>query len=116
MMEDLHIVGMEMPKLLRKQKRKRGPRRFETRWVKLPSRWVKALRRSKSVSTYQLALTILFEAFKREQVGGEIVLSAEVTGMPGTTRMRATRELVRLGLIEVSRHGRQAVRVIEFYK
>jgi hypothetical protein len=31
--------------------------------------------------------------------------------MPSSTRMRATKELVRLGLIKVSRHGKQAVRV-----
>ena len=102
---------MEMPALSRKQKRKRK-RSFETRWVKLPSRWVKALRRSKSASTYQLALTILFEAFKQEQLGGEIVLSTEMTKMPASTRKRATKELVKLGLIKVSQHGRQAVRVI----
>ena len=111
-MHRLEIVGMEMPELPRKQKRKCKPHRFETRWVKLPSRWVRALRQSKSASTYRLAHTILFEAFKHEQVGGEIVLSMEVTKMPGSTRKRATKELVRLGLIRVSQHGRQAVRVI----
>jgi hypothetical protein len=54
----------------------------------------------------------LFEAFKREQVGGEIVLSMEVTGMPHSTRKRATTELVKLGLIKVKRRGQQAVRVV----
>ena len=110
-MHRLDITGMEMPEPSRKQKRKYKPRRFETHWVKLPSRWVKALRRSKSASTYQLALTILFAAFKREQVGGEIVLSMETTKMPGSTRKRAVKELVGLRLIKVSQHGRQAVRV-----
>ena len=112
-MDSLQIVGMEIP--LQSQpavKRRRKPR-FKTRWVKLNLRWVEALRRSKSASTYRLAHTILFEAFKREQVGGEIVLSMEVTKMPSSTRERATKELVRLGLIRVRRHGRQAVRVIK---
>jgi hypothetical protein len=54
----------------------------------------------------------LFEAFKREQIGGEIVLSMEVTKMPASTRKRAIRELVRLKLIRVSQYGRQAVRVV----
>ena len=85
---------------------------FKTRWVKLPLRWAEALRRSKSVNTYQLAHTILFEAFKRDQVGGEIVLSMEVTKLPASSRGRATKELVKLGLIKVRRHGRQAVRVV----
>jgi hypothetical protein len=109
-MDSLQIAGMEMPKQTRAVKRRRKPS-FKVRWVKLHLRWVEALRRSRSVSTYQLAHTILFEAFKREQVGGEIVLSMEVTKMPSSTRMRATKELVRLGLIKVSRHGKQAVRV-----
>lgn len=102
-------MNMEIPSRPAVKKRRK---RFETRWVKLKLRWVRALRQSKSVSTYQLAHTILFEAFKREQVGGEIVLSAEVTKMSASTRKRATKELVRLKLIKVSQHGNQAVRVI----
>jgi hypothetical protein len=75
-------------------------------------RWVEALQRSKSVSTYRLAHTVLIEAFKQELTGGEIVLSAKVTGMPGATRMRAVGELVELGLIKVRKRGNRAVRVI----
>jgi hypothetical protein len=101
---------MKMPQQSRAGKRKRKLR-FKVRWVKLHLRWVEALQRSKSASTYRLAHTILFEAFKREQVGGEIVLSMDVTKMPSTTRVRATKELVRFGLIRVSQNGRQAIRV-----
>jgi hypothetical protein len=75
-------------------------------------RWAKALQQSRSANTYRLAHTILFEAFKREQVGGEIVLSTEVTGMPSSTRVRAAEELVELGLIKVSRQGKQAFKVV----
>jgi hypothetical protein len=108
-MDSLQIADMEIPSRPAVKKRYK---RFETRWVKLKLRWVRALQRSKSVSTYQLAHIILFEAFKREQVGGEIVLSAEVTKMSASTRKRATKELVRLKLIKVSQHGNQAVRVV----
>jgi hypothetical protein len=109
-LEDLQ-VDMEMPPKSRfTAKRKR---RFKTRWVKLHLRWAEALRKSKSVSTYQLAHTILFEAFKREQVGGEMVLSMQVTNMPSSTRERATKELIKLGLIKVRRNGKQAIRVIK---
>jgi hypothetical protein len=80
--------------------------------VKLSWRWVEALGKSRSANTYRLALTILFEAFKHEQMGGEIVLSRETTGMTGSAKARAVDELVRLGLIKVRRNGRQAVRVI----
>ena len=43
---------------------------FKSQWVKLPVKWVEALGRSTSASTYRLALIILIEAFKREQIGG----------------------------------------------
>ena len=110
-MDNLQIANMEMPSRPA-VKRKRKPR-FKTRWVKLSSRWAKVLKLSRSANTYRLAHTILFEAFKREQRGGDIVLSTEVTKMPSSSRERATKELVRLGLIKVDRHGRQAVRVVE---
>ena len=87
--------------------KKRKP--FKAQWVKFPLRWVESLQRSKSVSTYQLALAILFEAFKHN--GGEIILSSTVTRMPRSTKMRAVRELVELGLIEIKQRGNQAVRV-----
>ena len=115
-MSSLHITDKEVQERLRSTaaaaKKKSRRRRFKPQWVKLPTRWVEALRRSKSASTYQLALTILLEAFKREQLGGEIVLSMKTTGMPRSTRARAVGELVKLGLITVKRDGRQAVRII----
>jgi hypothetical protein len=88
---------------------KRKP--FKAQWVKLPLHWSEALRRSKSVSTYQLAHVILFETFKRKHVGGDVVLSWAVTGMPHSTRARAANELVELGLIKIIRNGKHALRV-----
>ena len=113
-MDDLRITGEQALGRLRPVTRRKKTKRpaFKSRWVKLPVRWVEALGRSTSTSTYRLALTILVEAFKREQIGGEVVLSMEVTGMPRNTRARAVAELVKLGLIKIKRNGRQAVRVI----
>ena len=88
MIDSLQIADMEIPQQPRPAVKKRR-KRFETRWVRLDRRWAKALQRSKSASTYRLALTILFEAFKREQMGGELVLSMEVTKMPASTRKGA---------------------------
>ena len=51
-MDSLQIMNMEIPSRPAVKKRRK---RFETRWVKLKLRWVRALRQSKSVSTYQLA-------------------------------------------------------------
>jgi hypothetical protein len=110
-MDDLQIVGMEMPRL-RPTMKKRKRRRFEPQWVKLSTRWIKALRRSRNASTYQLACAILVEAFRREQDGGEIVLSAKVTGMPRNSRRRAIKELVKLRLIKIRQTGHKASRVV----
>jgi hypothetical protein len=54
----------------------------------------------------------LKEAFRREYVGGEIVLSTEVTGLSRKVRCRAVKKLVKLGLIEIEQNGNQATRVI----
>jgi GTP-sensing pleiotropic transcriptional regulator CodY len=51
----------------------------------------------------------LIEAFKRKHLGGQIVLSAKVTGgMPRSTKMRAATELAEFGLIEIRSMGKKA--------
>jgi hypothetical protein len=85
---------------------------FRVKWVPLRATWIDRLEQSKSVGTYKLAHRILREAFKRKYVGGEIVLSRKVTGLPGTTIGRAARELVKLGLIEIEQSGNKAIRVV----
>jgi hypothetical protein len=85
---------------------------FEAQWVKLPRHWIETLLGVERVSTYRLAHLILLEAFKREHVGGEVVLSTSVAkGMPRSSKIRAAEELVALGLIEIERDGRKALRV-----
>jgi hypothetical protein len=82
---------------------------FEYEWVKVPRHWVTGLARTKSAATYRLAFIILIEAFKRKHLGGQIVLSAKVTGnMPRCTKMRAAMELAEFGLIEVRSTGKKA--------
>jgi hypothetical protein len=92
-------------------KKKKRHKPFRAEWVKLPLDWAEALRRSKSANTYHLALAILFEAFRRKHVGGEIVLSTVLTRMQRCTKMRAARELARLGLIQIEQNGQKAFRV-----
>jgi hypothetical protein len=91
---------------------KRKHLHFEAKWIRLPTMWISRLEQSRSVSTYKLAHRILREAFKREQVGGQIVLSRKMTGSPSTTTVRAARELVKLGLIQIQRSGNKAIRVM----
>jgi hypothetical protein len=86
---------------------------FKTQFVKVPTQWIMALSQTKSTGTWRLAMVILAEAFKRKHVGGEIVLSSQVTQMPDTTRLRAARELASLGLIQLEiPNGRRAPKVL----
>jgi hypothetical protein len=78
----------------------------------VPQIWVDQLRHARKVSTITLAHAILREAFKRQWVGGDVILSTEVTGMDRHTRCRAIRELRELGLIETEQNGQQAVKVV----
>ena len=95
------------------KKRRRKP--FEVKWVKLPRRWAEVLRTSERIATYRLAHIILFEAFKHDQIGREVVLSSTVTKMPREARRHAASELVEFGLIEVERNGCQALRVTKVH-
>lgn len=84
---------------------------FKAQWVKLPDYWIERLDRSKSANTLKLANHILREGYKREQIGGDIILSTEVTGLSRQSRSRAIKELVKLKLIEVEQSGNRAARV-----
>ena len=90
-------------------RKKRKP--FEVSFVKLPKFWIDQLRHARKVSTVTLAHVILCEWFKHQQLGGEIVLSTEVTRLARQVRVRAVEELRELGLIETEQNGNQAVRV-----
>jgi hypothetical protein len=90
---------------------KRKP--FVAQWVKFPHYWSERLERACRLATYKLAHRILREAFKRQHVGGEVILSTAVTGLPRETRRQAIQELVALGLIRTAQQGNGAVIVTE---
>ena len=92
-------------------KRKYEP--FKAKWVRLPAIWINRLGQSRSVGTYKLAHRILTEAFRRQNIGGDIVLSRKVTGLPCSTTVRAARELATLGLIQTQQSGNKAIRVVD---
>jgi len=90
--------------------RQRRRRPFKVNWFKFPAWWIEVLHNA-GAGARLLAPIVLAEAFKREYIKGDIVLSAVVTKMPRTTRKRAVEELVKLGLITVERNGNQALTV-----
>jgi hypothetical protein len=90
-----------------KQPPRRKHKPFKVNWVKLPAWWVEVLRGATGTARL-LAMEVLIEAFKREHIKGNIVLSSEVTKIPQTTRRRAAKELVELGLITIEQIGNRA--------
>jgi DNA-binding FadR family transcriptional regulator len=69
-----------------------------------------------SGTTYALAIAILIENFKRDQMAvKEIVLSRQVTGLSRQSQRNAIKSLVKLHLIKVRRGIGKAVRVSELY-
>jgi hypothetical protein len=108
-MNTLQAIGA----LPRKRPSKRKP--FVVEWVKFPEYWSERLERVRHLATYKLALRILREVYKRQQIGGEVVLSTAVTGLPRWVRWRAVRELVELGLISTTQRGNGAVIVTEIH-
>jgi hypothetical protein len=91
-------------------------RPFAVRFVKLPDYWIEQLQKSTNPGTLKLALRILKEAFKRQYLGEELVLSTESTRLSRKVRYRAVKELVQLGLIEIEQRGNRATRVISIFK
>ncbi len=84
---------------------KKARKPFKSEFIRVPSFWRAALRGAPG-ATYELALAVLDEKHTRDHKGGDIVLSAEITGMNAPTRRRATRDVVRRGLIGVDQVGR----------
>jgi hypothetical protein len=103
---------VEMPNVKARTKKRKT---FEIEWVKLPNYWIRQLEQSEHAGTYKLALRILREAYKQQHIGGEVVLSAAVTGLPGTTRRSAAKELVTLKLIQIQQDGNRATRVTQLW-
>jgi hypothetical protein len=103
----IEVVDIDTGHTPKKSKRKQ----FKPEWIQRPMNWVEALRQSRSRKTSELADIILIEAFKNHRNGRDIVLSTEVTGMPRYAKLRAVKELARLGLIKIHSKGNQAIRV-----
>ena len=87
--------------------------RFEATWARLPRYWSDQLEQARGMTTYRLAHRVLHEAFKRQIIGGSVILSAEVTGLRHTSRRRAIEDMLRLRLFNIAQKGNQAAVVTE---
>ena len=64
----------------------------EVTFVKLPDYWIEQLHKSNNPGAFKLAHCILKEDFKRQYVGGEIVLSTKTTRLCRKVRSKAVKE------------------------
>ena len=87
--------------------------RFKATWARLPGYWSDQLEQARGMTTYRLAHRVLHEVFKRQVVGGSVILSAEVTGLGHTSRRRAIEDMLRLQLFNITQQGKRAAVVTE---
>jgi hypothetical protein len=88
-------------------------KKWRRRFVRMPWSWVERLQKVKRVSTYRLALVLVYEDWRSG--GKPITLSNVFTHAEGLSRRskwRAIADLESLGLIQVKRHQRRAPRVV----
>jgi hypothetical protein len=98
----------------RESGRKKQEKKFKAHWVKLPRLWIEKLSQTRSVNTIHLAHLILIETYERKHTRyntDEITLSTAFTGMNRETKRRAARELEKLGLVQITHDGNEALRV-----
>jgi hypothetical protein len=96
------------PRLRNVGKRKEWRRHF----VQFPWTWVERLQAARRVSTYRLALLLVYENWRSG--GGPIVLSNALSmaeGVSRRTKWNALAELERLGLVRVERRPRKSPRL-----
>jgi hypothetical protein len=89
------------------------PRKWRRHYVRVPWAWVERLRATKRVSTYQLALVLLYEHWRTG--GKEIVLSnvaMQAEGLTRRSKWNALVELAELGLVTFERKPRRSPRVV----
>jgi hypothetical protein len=94
-------------------KPRRKLKKWQRRYVQVPWSWVERLQSAKRVSTYRLALLLLYEAWKNgdKPLALSNVLAAEV-GLSRQAKWLGLRELEKVGLVRIERHKGRAPRLI----
>ena len=104
---------IELDTLEHKTPARKKRARFKATWARLPRYWSDQLEQARGMTTYRLAHRVLREVFKRQVVGGSVILSAEVTGLQHTSRRRAIEDMLRLHLFDIAQKGKRAAVVTE---
>jgi hypothetical protein len=89
------------------------PKKWRREFVRVPWGWVEHLREAKRVSTYRLALVLLYEHWR---TGGRLIVLSNAGMRPeGLTRQskwNALVELRDLGLIKLETRSRKSPRIV----
>jgi hypothetical protein len=89
------------------------PKKWRRHYVQFPWAWAERLQAAKRISTYRLALLLLYEHWR---TGGQsIELSNSASKQEGLTRWskwNALAELEELGLVEVERRPKKSPRIV----
>jgi hypothetical protein len=87
-------------------------KKWRRQYVQLPWTWIERLQAAKRVSTWRLAVWIIYEHWRS---GGQpVVLSnvlSKAEGLSRRSKWRALAELESLGLVQVKRHPGRAPRL-----
>jgi hypothetical protein len=108
--DDLDALRIDPSELARKSTK--SVRKWRRHYVRVPWTWVERLQAAKRVSSWQLAVLLVYEAWRTGN--STIVLSNVFSGSEGLSRRskwNALTELERLGLLQVERHRRRSPRV-----
>jgi hypothetical protein len=110
--ERLRVDPVLMQRVLEQQARKSRRKGWQRIYTLVPREWELRLLKAKRVSTYRLALELLYQHWygngKPVTVSGKVAQAARLSAR---SKCNALTELERLGLIEADRRSRMSPRV-----
>jgi hypothetical protein len=114
--ENLRTAPELMERVFEQQSKKSKREGWRRKYTSVPREWEVGLLSAKRISTYRLALEILYLYWygkgKQVTVSGKV---AKAVGLSARSKWAALAELERLGLIKVDRNQRRSPRVIPFH-
>ena len=111
--DDISIEKLRVDPRQRSNLGQPGKLGWQRRFTRLPREWELRLLMAKRISTYRLAIELLYLYWKGN--GKPIIVSSKVAGavkICARSKWQALAELERLGLIEVGRRPRRSPRAI----
>jgi hypothetical protein len=110
---DLSRLQIEAEQFQSQAKPRRKLKKWQRRYVQVPWSWVERLQSAKRISTYRLALLLLYEGWKNggKPLALSNVLAAEA-GLSRQTKWLGLVELEKLGLVRIERRQVRAPRLI----